>query len=337
VTEAAIDWAAAARAELARKTMPRGALGRLEGAAVALAVAQRTLAPRLSRVRALVFAADHGVAHDGVSAYPREVTRQMMATLAGGRAAAGVLARATGIELEVIDVGVDADRHWDGVVDARVARGTANLRHGPAMDASQCSAALAAGAAAAARASTHDAIVLGEIGIGNSTAAAALLAALSGRPAAECTGAGSGVEGPALARKVALVAEAVARVGVGRTARELLAELGGFEIAAMTGAALFAAARGQTVLVDGFIAGVAALCAVRIDPPCRERLVFTHRSAEHGHRVVLAELAAEPLLEADLRLGEGTGAMLAVPLLRAAAAVLRDMASFDDAGVSDRR
>jgi nicotinate-nucleotide--dimethylbenzimidazole phosphoribosyltransferase len=327
----------AAQALLARKTMPSGALGRIEWLAAELAAIHCTSAPDLGRVRALLFAADHGVSHAGVSAYPRAVTAAMLGNFARGGAAAAVLARTLDVELEVIDVGVDSDAPPPvGVVDARIARGSADLRSAPALGVEHCLTARAVGAAAVARAGAVGALVLGEMGIGNTTSASALLAALTGADAATCTGPGTGVSGAALAAKRAAVACAIARVDATAGAEALLAELGGYEIAAMVGAIHAAAERRVPVLVDGFIVGVAALVAVRMRPDAREVLLFAHRSAEPAHGRVLDELGAEPLLDLGLRLGEGSGALLAVPLLRAAAAILTDMASFDDAGVPDR-
>ncbi len=328
---------AAARAVLAKKTMPAGALGRIEWLAAELAAIHGTTMPDLRRVHALLFAADHGVSHAGVSAYPRAVTAAMLYNFAQGGAAASVLARALDVELEVIDVGVDSDAPPPaGIVNARIARGSADLRIQPALGTEHCRAALAVGQAAVARIGPVGALVLGEMGIGNTTSASALLAALTGADAAVCTGPGTGVSGAALERKRAAVAQAVARVDTSAGPESLLAELGGYEIAAMVGAIHAAAARRIPVLIDGFIVGVAALVAVRMQPATRDLLLFAHRSAEPAHRLVLDELNAEPLFDLGLRLGEGTGALLAVPLLRAAAAILTDMATFDDAGVPDR-
>jgi nicotinate-nucleotide--dimethylbenzimidazole phosphoribosyltransferase len=332
------DHEQAARDELARKTMPAGALGRLGALAVELAARQRTLAPRIGRVRLVVFAADHGISEAGVSAYPRAVTREMLHAFASGGAAACVLARAHDVEVEVVDVGVDvaADAVPPGIVVAKTRRGTARIDRAPAMTVAERDAAFAAGVAAVHRAGAVDAIAVGEMGIGNTTAAAALLAALTGAPSGSCVGRGTGIDDAGLARKRLAVDAALRRVaGIDEPGR-LLAELGGLEIAAMTGAIAAAAAGARIVVVDGFIATVAALVAVRIDPEIRRHLVFAHRSAEAGHALALDALDAEPLLDLGLRLGEGTGAILAIPLLRAAAAVMREMATFDSAGVSDR-
>jgi nicotinate-nucleotide--dimethylbenzimidazole phosphoribosyltransferase len=324
--------------ELARKTMPAGALGRLGELAVRIAGIQNTLAPRVDRVRLLLFAADHGIAEAGVSAYPRAVTREMLRNFAGGGAASTVIARSVEVEVEVIDVGVDlpTDEVPRGVVVAKTRRGTTRFDRFPAMSASERDAAFAAGVAAVARAGRVDAIAIGEMGIGNTTAAAALLAALTGAPVADCVGRGTGVDDAGLARKQAVIAHAVARIGEIRDPSVLLAELGGFEIAAMVGAITAGAAGDRLVIVDGFIASVAALIAVKLDDGIATRLLYAHRSAESGHRLCLDVLGVEPLLDLSMRLGEGTGALLAVPLLRAAAAVMREMATFESAGVSSK-
>lgn len=327
-----------AREELARKTMPTGALGRLGELAVRIAEVQRTLRPRIGRVKLLLFAADHGIAEAGVSAYPRAVTREMLRNFASGGAAACVLARSVGAELEVIDVGVDIDPVDvpRGIVVAKRRRGTGRFDLGPAMNAGERDAAFAAGVAAVARAGTVDAIALGEMGIGNTTAAAALLAALTGAAIDDCVGRGTGIDDAGLERKRTVVRAALARVGPERDPSTLLAELGGLEIAAMVGAITAAASGRRLVIVDGFIATVAALLAVKLDRSLAEHLVFAHRSAENGHRLALDALAAEPLLDLSMRLGEGTGALLAVPLLRAAADLMREMATFESAAVPDR-
>lgn len=332
------DHAGAARAELARKTMPAGALGRLGELAVEIATRQRTLAPRIGRARLVVFAADHGIAKAGVSAYPPAVTREMLRNFAAGGAAACVLARAHDVELEVVDVGVDvdADAVPPGIVVAKTRRGTGRIDQEPAMSPAERDAAFAAGVAAVARAGAIDVLAVGEMGIGNTTAAAALLAALTGAPPERCVGRGTGVDDDGLARKRRAVADSLARIRGLDDPSRLLAELGGLEIAAMTGAIVAAAAGTRLVAIDGFIATVAALVAVRMDPDVPGHLVFAHRSAEAGHALALDALAAEPLLDLGLRLGEGSGAIVAIPLLRAAAAVMREMATFASAGVPDR-
>jgi nicotinate-nucleotide--dimethylbenzimidazole phosphoribosyltransferase len=325
-----------ARHRHAQLTKPPGSLVRIEDLGCQLAAIQGRVPPRCEQVAIIVFAADHGVAAQGVSAYPSAVTAQMVANFARGGAAISVLARQLAATVTVVDVGVASPLEPGlAIVPARIADGSADLSREPAMSAEHCAQALAVGASQAEIACDGgcDCLVVGEMGIGNTTSAAALLAALSAAPIADCIGRGTGIDSAALQRKHAAVAAACRR-HAGADPLALLAGCGGYEIAAMVGAMLAAASRGRVVLVDGFIAGVAALLACRLVPACRERLVFAHLGAEHGHRRLLAELAADPLLALDLRLGEGSGAALAVPLLRAACAVLAEMATFDQAGVS---
>jgi nicotinate-nucleotide--dimethylbenzimidazole phosphoribosyltransferase len=320
------------------KTKPVGALGRIETLAVQLACLQDTLTPRVDRARALVFAADHGVADDGVSAYPKAVTREMMRNFASGGAAICVFTRSVGAELEVIDVGVDAEMDdVAGIVHASVRRGTRNMRHEPAMTAAECAAAMQVGADAAQRAidAGMHAVLLGEMGIGNTTAAAALTSALTAGEPAQTVGRGTGIDDARHQHKISVVSEVLATHAAGTLApQDLLAAIGGLEIAAMVGAALHAASHGLVVLIDGYIATAAALVADRMYGSARRAFVFAHRGAEPGHAIALAALQAEPLLTLELRLGEGSGAALALPLVQAAARMLTEMATFESAGVS---
>jgi nicotinate-nucleotide--dimethylbenzimidazole phosphoribosyltransferase len=326
--------AAAAQAELDAKTKPRGSLGRLEELACRIASVRGFPVGTLD-VTAVLAAADHGVAARGVSAYPAEVTRQMILNLANGGAAACVLARSVGAELVIVDAGVDADDDVPGVRRLGIARGSRDMTVGPALTRIQTEAAIAAGSALADEIEAG-VVVLAELGIGNTTAAAALAAAFLGvDPHAVC-GRGTGLDDAGLARKVAAVERALAvnrpdpadPVGV-------LAAVGGLEIAFLTGVALAAASSRRVVFLDGFITAVAALAASRLEPTTVDAMVAAHLSPEPGHRLVLAELGLEPLLDLGLRLGEGTGALLAVPLLRAAVAVLAEMTTFAEAGVTD--
>lgn len=335
---ASMDWREAARAALDDKTKPRGSLGQIEEVAQRLCEIQRTLTPSVDRSRVLVFAADHGVAAEGVSAYPAAVTAQMMRAFAAGGAAVCVLARCAGADVEAVDVGVDADLGaLPGIVHARVRRGSGNFLHGPAMSPDELEAALEVGREAVRRAAGQwvDAVGLGEMGIGNSTAAAALLSALTRIPASQTVGAGTGVSGAALEHKRRVVERALFRhtdaLGDPRSA---LAALGGLEMAAIAGAALEAPRHGLAVVVDGFISTVSVLAATRIDPTISGSLFFAHRSSERGHGAALEALSARPLLDLELRLGEGSGAALALPILRAAACIMREMATFGGAGVS---
>ena len=336
--DAALD--AAIGAALAAKTMPAGALGEVAALAARLARIQRTTSPSVDRTAIVVFAADHGVALEGVSAYPREVTWQMVESFLAGGAAISVFARANRIDLSVVDAGVDRDfGERAGLIRASMGRGTANLARESAMSRACARAAIAAGARIAADTIGRtgcDAIGFGEMGIGNTTSAAALTARLLGLPASACVGRGTGVDDAALARKLAAVERGLALHAGADAPVDALAALGGFEIAQIAGAILASAARRKAVLIDGYIATAALLVAWRMDPAVLDYCVFAHRSAEPGHRHALEALGARPLLDLGLRLGEGTGAALAVPLLRAAAAMLSQMATFESAGVSAR-
>jgi nicotinate-nucleotide--dimethylbenzimidazole phosphoribosyltransferase len=328
------DFEAALRAKIDGKTKPQGALGRIEALAAQIARVQGSLTPRMERGRLILFAADHGIAAEGVSAYPAEVTRQMVLNFLAGGAAANVFARQAGLPVAVVDCGVAGPPIGDArLIARRIGPGTANARHGPAMTSAQCQAALDLGRELAQE-GEFDALCLGEMGIGNTSAAALLAAKITGAPVAGFIGRGTGLDADGLARKRAILEAAAARTAPRLSPAEALAEYGGFEIAAMAGAILGAGPARRLVLVDGFIASAAALVAVTLQPTLRENLVFAHRSAEQGHAALLAALGAEPLLDLGLRLGEGSGALLAWPLLRAAAAMLNEMASFESAAVS---
>ena len=324
----------ALRAAIDGKTKPLGALGRIEEIAAQLARLQRTLAPRAERCSLTIFAGDHGIAAEGVSAYPQEVTRQMVLNFLAGGAAANVFARSVGAEITVVDAGVagDAMQH-PGLVGARIGSGTANAATGPAMTKAQLDAALRAGERFG-RAGEADAVAFGEMGIANTSAATLIAAKLTGQPVSGLVGRGTGVTDEGLRHKTAVLARAAARMAGRLDGRSALREYGGFEIAMMTGAMIAAAGARRLVLVDGFIATAAAAVALDIDPGIRPARLFRHKSQEAGHAGLLAALGAEPLLSLSMRLGEGTGALLAWPLVKAAAAMLRDMASFDSAGVS---
>ena len=322
----------ALRAKLDGKAKPRGSLGRIETLAVRLGLIAGSLAPRLDRATLLLFAGDHGLVAEGVSSFPPEVTAAMVDTILSGRATANAFAAAVGAEVTVVDAGVAADmsgRH--GLVHARVRSGTRNALLEPALTGDEAGRALAAGAAVAAAAieGGADAILLGEMGIGNTASAALLTYRLAPAALDACVGPGAGHDAAGLARKLAVLKRAAARTDASEPFA-VLCEFGGCEIAAMAGAAIAAAARNRPVVVDGFIASAAALVAVRLCPAVLDRCVFAHRSAEPGHAAVLAALGAEPLLDLGLRLGEGTGALLALPLLRAAARLLTDVADLSE-------
>jgi nicotinate-nucleotide--dimethylbenzimidazole phosphoribosyltransferase len=324
------EIAAEVRRALDAKTKPRGSLGRLEDLAVQVAVACGTAAPGRLRPAIVVAAADHGVAAHGVSAYPQEVTQQMLATFASGGAAICVLAREAGAELVVVDAGVLEPVDDPAVRQVRIRAGTADFTAGPAMTRAEALAALEAGTELA-RDLDAGIVALGDMGIGNTTSAAALTAALLGLPAEEVCGRGTGVDDEGLRRKVDVVRRALARHRVDEPL-DVLAAVGGLEIAFLVGVAIGA---GGPVVLDGFITAAAALVAVRLAPAVRERLIASHRSPEPGHSLALVDLGLEPLLDLGLRLGEGSGAALALPLVQSALAILSDMATFEQAGVTD--
>ena len=321
------------------KTKPLGALGQLEGLARQVALVQQTLTPALRRPHVLVFAADHGIAQAGVSQYPPEVTHQMVRNFAQGGAAINVFCRQNGLALTIVDAGVRGSfADLTAVRDEKIAEGTQNFAEAPAMSAAQCTDALRRGARLAdeLHASGCNVLAVGEMGIGNTSAAAVLMHLLTGRPLAECVGRGTGLDAAGLAHKLAVLTRAVAaHPGVGSEPLAVLATFGGFEIAQMCGALLRAAEHRMLLLIDGFIASAATLVAARLAPTVLSYCVFSHESDEQGHRLLLAELGGRPLLRLGLRLGEGTGAALAYPLVQAAVAFFNEMASFESAGVSD--
>ena len=323
---------AALRRRIDGLAKPPGSLGRLEDAAVQLALIQGRPDPRAGRVVLLLFAGDHGLTAEGVAGYPASVTAGMVRTLLAGRAVATAFARVVGAEVRVIDAGVDADFAGDPRPrGAKVRRGTRNAAREAAMTPDEVGEALrlGAGQAAAAIDDGAEVIALGEMGIGNTASAALLMHRLAPAPLADCVGQGAGNHPGGLARKRAALQRAAARSDAAEP-MEVLRQFGGHEIAAMTGALIAAAARRTPVLIDGFIAAAAALVAVRLRPAARDACLFAHRSAEAGHISLLRALDADPLLDLGLRLGEGTGALLAVPLLRAAAALFTEVAALDD-------
>lgn len=323
------------------KTKPLGALGQLEQLALQIGRIQKTLTPTLTNPQILVFAGDHGAAKAGVSAYPQDVTWQMVENFLAGGAAINVFAKHNGLGLRVIDAGVAHDfGSRDGLVNAKIGAGTRNYIEEPAMGAHECAAALVKGAEIARKLADEGCNVLGfgEMGIGNTAAASLITHALTGASLEDCVGRGTGLDDAGLARKRDLLAQAVARAALPADAdpMNVLAEFGGFEIVMMAGAMLGAAERGMTLLIDGFIVTSALLAASRIAPAIRDYCVFCHRSAEPGHIAQLNALQADPLIDLGLRLGEGTGAALAWPLVSASVAFLNEMASFASAGVSEK-
>jgi len=329
-----------AQARQQQLTKPAGSLGQLEAVAVQLAGLQGRVKPSLEQVWIAIFAGDHGVVAEGVSAFPQEVTGQMLHNFVSGGAAISVLARQLGASLEVVDLGtVTPSLNLPGVRHLNVGPGTANFVQGPAMTQAQGQLALQAGHDSVQRAIAAGAqlFIGGEMGIGNTTAASALAFALLDCPVGHLTGPGTGLNAEGVSHKAQVIERALALHGAQRgDALQTLFNLGGFEIAALVGAYLACAQEGVAVLVDGFICSVAALVAVRLNPECREWLLFGHRGAEPGHRHVLETLKAQPLLDLGLRLGEGSGAALAVPLLRLACDLHGQMATFAEAAVADR-
>ncbi len=334
--DAHVEQAALARQQ--QLTKPAGSLGQLETLAVQLAALQRREQPAVARLAIVVFAADHGIAARGVSAFPQAVTQQMIANFAGGGAAISVLARALAARLEVVDVGsLNTGAVPAGVVDARVAAGTADFSCAAAMSRGQLKQALDAGRAAVERAGHVDLFIAGDMGNANTSAATALACALLDALPQTLVGPGTGLDAAGVGHKAAVIAEAlVLHAAHLRSPEAVLARLGGFEIAAIAGSYIACAQAGIPVLVDGFIASSAALCAVHLNPAVRPWLIFAHRSAEPGHARILAALDAEPLIDLGLRLGEASGAAVAVPLLRLACALHNQMATFASAGVDGK-
>ncbi|CAN7401188.1 nicotinate-nucleotide--dimethylbenzimidazole phosphoribosyltransferase [Rhizobacter sp. LjRoot28] len=327
--------AAALRHRMDRKTKPLGSLGRLEALAVQIGCVLGTEQPALQSPQLVVFAADHGLAARGVSAFPSDVTWQMVENFLAGGAAVSVLARQHGLALTVVDAGVNHDfASRAGLLDRKVGRGTADASVGAAMTAAQCEQALQAGASIV-RELPGNVVMFGEMGIGNTSSASLLLSRLTGAPLADCVGRGTGLDDVGLARKLDVLGQVLALHDGVTDPLALMACVGGFEIAMMAGAVLQAAAERRVILVDGFITGAAVLWAARVAPAVLERCIWAHSSAEPGHRVMTRHLGVEPLLDLGMRLGEGSGAALAWPLLVSAVQLLREMASFESAGISD--
>jgi len=319
-------------------TKPPGSLGRLERLATQLAGITGVARPRLPRKAVIVMAADHGVTREGVSAYPAKVTAQMVRNFASSGAAINVLARQAGARVIVVDIGVAADLPADlPIVHRKVSFGTQNLAEGPAMTEQQALAAIGIGADILMSEADLglDVVCLGEMGIGNTTAASAIVAAITGLPVADVTGRGTGIDPATWRHKIDVIERALERNQPDPALPlDVLAKVGGFEIAGLVGVTLAAASRRIAVVVDGFIATAAALVAVELCPHVRGFLVAAHRSVEVGHRATLERLELEPLVALDLRLGEGSGAALVLPILDAAVALLDEMATFDEAGIA---
>ena len=327
---------------LDNKTKPVGALGRLEALALRIGCILGCEVPMLEAPQMLVCAADHGLAARGVSAYPSDVTWQMVQNFLAGGAAVSVLARQHGLALTVVDCGVAHDfAPRANLLQRKIAPGTADCSAGPAMSDAQCAQAIANGREVVSQL-PGNALLLGEMGIGNTSAASLLLARLTGQDIVECVDSGTGLDAPGLERKRAILREVLALHANATAPLAALAAFGGFEIATMVGAVLQAAQERRVIVVDGFIASAAVLVAQMLEPHVTQRCVFSHRSGECGHGLMLrylgpdARTPARALLDLGLRLGEGSGAALAWPLLVSACALLRDMASFESAGVATK-
>lgn len=329
-----------AQARLDRLTKPLGSLGRLEELAASYVAIIGELKPQVPRGVVFTFAADHGVALEGVSAYPREVTPQMVLNFLRGGAGVNVLAKHAGVDVRVVDIGVDYEFGMlPGLLDRNVMKGTRNLVVEPAMTRIQAEQAVMVGIELATDAAREGIglIGTGEMGIGNTTPSAAITAVMTGRPAAEVTGRGTGIDESGRLHKVSVIQRALdLHHPDPDDALDVLAKVGGLEIAGLAGLMLGAAAARVPIVLDGFIAGAAALIAVGLQPLCREYFIASHRSVELGHRVILDHLKLKPLMDLDLRLGEGTGACLGMDLVCAAIKIYTEMATFDEAGVSDK-
>ena len=344
------DLASQIQDRLDSLTKPRASLGALESLAKDLGVILGTTAPEIIRPHLLIFAGDHGITAEGVSLYPQEVTGQMVRNFLTGGAAANVFAKLHGVGVSVIDAGIvdqGSIKALSGIrgedsaairfVPASIGPGTRNFLHGPAMTLAEAEKALAIGASLVKDqvSSGTNAVLIGEMGIGNSSSAALVTACLTGSPITSCIGRGTGLEDSAMAHKVDVLYRAFKRPhGVSANPMSVACEFGGFEIVMMAGAYMAAAAHRCIALADGYISSAALLLAEKLQPGSIDSVIFSHRSREQGHSLLLSHWQKHPLLDLDLALGEGTGALLALPLLRAACAMLRDMATFESAAVS---
>ena len=321
------------------KTKPPGSLGRLETLALQCGRIQNSLTPELINPTILVFAGDHGITEEGVSPYPQEVTAQMVLNFLNGGAAINVFCRQNNISLHVVDAGVKTDLPGHAeLIKAKIGRGTKNFCKEPAMSLEECERAIDKGAelSRTVPVSTCNVIGFGEMGIGNTSSAAALTQRFTGLPVENCVGKGTGLDDSGLAQKQNIIRQALEKHAEIKEPQALLATFGGFEIAMMVGAMLESAVLKRIILIDGFIASAAFLAASRIVPEIKQYAVFTHKSDEQGHAEILKYLQVEPLISLGMRLGEGTGAAVAFPILKSAVSFLNQMASFESAGVSGR-
>ncbi|OZG74978.1 nicotinate-nucleotide--dimethylbenzimidazole phosphoribosyltransferase [Hahella sp. CCB-MM4] len=333
------DWDERLHSTIDHKTKPLGALGLLESLAFQVGRIQGTLRPTLVAPHILVFAADHGLAREGVSAYPQDVTWQMVLNFLEGGAAINVFSRQHGISVRVIDVGVNHDFGDEpGLIQEKVGSGTASMLSGPAMSDEDCVAAIQAGRRQAQAVLNLGANVIGvgEMGIGNTSSASLIMSRLLNIPLEDCVGRGTGLDDERYQRKLSILKQVAELHSGAQAPMEVLAAMGGYEVAAMVGAMLEAAAHGVLVLVDGFIATAAFLVASQLRPELSQYAVFCHCSEEQGHRLMLSRLHAKPLLQLGMRLGEGSGCAVAYPVIESAVAMLTEMASFAEAGVSEK-
>jgi len=334
------SWAEAARERQLTLTKPPGSLGRLEEVAARLAAIQQTVTPRVAGKRIYVVAGDHGVTAEGVSAYSSAVTAQMVDNFLRGGAAINVLARNGGIEVKIVDAGVNADlADREGLIHLKIVRGTANFMRGPAMAYEEAERAVIAGIhlARSAKSEKVDLLGIGEMGIGNTTSASAITAALTGGDVGSVTGRGTGIDDDRLAHKIKTISRALAvNQPDASDAIDVLAKVGGAEIGVMVGVVLSAAEQRLAVVADGFISTAAAALAVRLCPRVRDYLFLAHCSSERGHKALIDYIGDQPLLNLSMRLGEGTGAALAMHIIEAATKLLSGMATFEEAGVSDK-
>lgn len=320
------------------KTKPPGSLGKLERIALKIGLIQNTLSPELKNPTHIVFAGDHGLSDEGVSPYPKEVTSQMVLNFLNGGAAINVFCRQNNINLKIVDAGVDYDFPAESnLIHAKIARGTKNILKEPAMSVELCQQALNKGKeiVSVEFESGCNIISFGEMGIGNTSAASLLLHKYTGHPIEKCTGRGTGHDDKGLKRKIAILKKASLKYKVTEPI-DILATYGGLEIAMMCGAMLQAKSKGMTILIDGFISTSALLAAFKIDKSILDNCIFCHRSQEKGHKYLLEYLGAEVLVDLNMRLGEGTGAAVTYPIIKSAVLFLNEMASFEDAGVSNK-
>ena len=334
------DITAALQHKIDYKTKPLGALGQLERIALQIGCIQQTLTPALRQPNIVVFAGDHGIAKEGVSPFPQEVTYQMVFNFLQGGAGINVFTRQNGMQIRVVDAGVNFDfNQHPGLIHAKVGMGTKSYLHEPAMTHIQCAEAMEKGAAIVREIHKEGCNVIGfgEMGISNTSAAAIIMSLLCDIPLEQCIGRGTGLDDKGLTKKQAILAEAIAcHRGIEKTPLNVLSTFGGFEIAMMCGAMLQAAASGMIILVDGFISTAALLVASKINEHILDYCIFTHQSNEQGHHLMLSHLKAVPLLHPGMRLGEGTGAAVAYPIILSAVNFLNEMASFESAGVSNK-